>query len=179
MGFEVRPAPIRGGRGRPAAAIVGALFLAAVVVAAVNVDAPGQEATAAGSAAPSASAEPTIRKRPLPAYGVEDWARLLPFRTTCHELDQPDCRRALAAAMEVLREDVPAVAIVDVWPGISCGDTLDCPPQRLDRTIPLANVVVRFADGGPPAKVNVVRASPLAGGPSPTRVEAWIVSWAP
>lgn len=102
----------------------------------------------------------------------------MPVTMACHDIDPATCRLAVASALVALDGDMPAVTSAEAWSGLVCGDTLDCPPTRLDgNATPVANVVLRLAGGGPAAWVNVVYRShgrPLDFDPT---LEAWIARW--
>jgi hypothetical protein len=171
--FELEPRPVgRARRPWPAVLAVAAAGLSVVIVAAlaggvteapIRAVASSQASAAVGSPVPAVVA--AVSSRPMPSM-------------TCHGLDRPACRLAVATALATLDADVPAVESAEVWSGLVCGDTLDCPRDRLDgRTTPLANVILRLVGGGPAAWVNVVYRShgrPLDFDPT---LEAWIARW--
>lgn len=188
--FELEPRQVgHGRRSWPAVLGVAVAGLAIVAVAALAGGSPagpgGDAGTApgAGEAGTSSSQPETARSAgdgPAAATGGTQSAsrRPIPVTVDCHDVDPFDCRLAVSTALGTLDGDVPAVAAADVWSGLVCGDTLDCPPNRLDgRSTPLANVILRLAGGGPAAWINVVYRShdrPLDFDPT---VEAWIARW--
>jgi len=183
--FQLEPRQV--GRGRRAWPGVVAVLVAglSVVVAAVLAGGPSERTTGGGPTNASLASRPasgivsaTDRvdagepgaqagvARPMPAF-------------MCHGIDRAACRLAVATALGTLEGgDVPAVQSADVWPGIVCGDTLDCPPTRLDgRATPLADVIFRLVGGGPAAWVNVVYRSPSRPLQHDPTVDAWIARW--
>jgi hypothetical protein len=178
--FELSPRPVGNAR-RPWVAVVGVAgaALAIVLLAALSGGSPGPGGDVAGrpSDVEAAAASPSP-----PVNGAADVAatvpRPVPTSLTCHHVDRFACNLVVATALGTLPGDVPAVAAADVWSGLVCGDTLDCPPNRLDgRSTPLANVVLHIDGGGPAAWINVVYRShgrPLDFDPT---VEAWIARW--
>jgi hypothetical protein len=182
--FELVPRRVGNARGPwPVVLGVAAAGLAIVIFAALaggTPAAPGRDAAALSTmavvASPAAVAsEAAIGDPPATATAT---SRPLPDRLTCHDVDRFDCRLAVTTALGTLDGDLPAVASADVWSGLVCGDTLDCPPNRLDgRSTPLASVIVKLVGGGPDAWVNVVYRShgrPLDFDPT---LEAWIARW--
>jgi hypothetical protein len=178
--FELAPRRV-GNTRRPWVAVLGvaAAALAIVLVAALS----GGSADPAGDVAGRPSSGDIATTSPSPSTtgaGAEAVAvpRPVPDTLTCHQVDRFACHLAVATALGTLAGDVPAVAAADVWSGLVCGDTLDCPPNRLDgRSTPLANVVLHLDGGGPAAWINVVYRShgrPLDFDPT---VEAWIARW--
>jgi hypothetical protein len=180
--FELPPGRVGNGR-RPWVTVVGVagIALAIVLVAALS----GGSADPAGDVAGRASGGDAVAGSPAPSSSVigaagetPAVARPMPGSIACHDVDRFACNLAVSTALGTLDVEVPAVATADVWPGLVCGDTLDCPANRLDgRSTPLANVILRLAGGGPAAWVNVVYRShgrPLDFDPT---VEAWIARW--
>ena len=189
--FELEPRQVGHGR-RPWPAVLGVAVagLAIVAVAAFTGgssagpggDAGGNASGAgeAGGSTPQALTARSASDGPEAATAGEASAsrRPIPVSVDCHDVDPFDCRLAVSTALGTLEGDVPAVAAADVWSGLVCGDTLDCPANRLDgRSTPMANVILRVAGGGPAAWINVVYRShgrPLDFDPT---VEAWIARW--
>jgi hypothetical protein len=178
MAFEVEPVAVR--KGRPW------LPVAAVAIAASAI--LGVALMTAGSAAPApapdlaATSRPTVVAAavgsPAPSHDVTVARRDAPLLRACGTVAGFECGLAVRAALDVLPADVPAVREADVAAGIICGDTLDCPPSRVDGLAdPLASVTLRFVDGGPSAWVNVVyrqHGRPFDFQPV---IDAWIVRW--
>ena len=74
--------------------------------------------------------------------------------------------------------DLPAVSGATVSRSLVCSSLPDCPPQLLTRdSTPLASVIVRFADAGPEAWINVVEHDSAPGGSAVKPARAWIVRW--
>jgi hypothetical protein len=178
--FELAPRRVGNAR-RPwvAVASVAGAALAIVLVAALSGGTAGPAGDVAGR--PSGADVAATSLSPSEngaAAGAAAVRRPVPDALTCHHVDRFACRLAVATALGTLTGDVPAVAAADVWSGLVCGDTLDCPPNRLDgRSTPLANVVLHLDGGGPAAWINVVYRShgrPLDFDPT---VEAWIARW--
>ena len=178
--FELLPRRVGNAR-RPWVAVLGvaAAVLAVVLIAALS----GGSANPVGDVAGRPSGVDAAVGSPSPsvndmATGVAAAPRAVPDSVTCHHIDRFACRLAVSTALGTLAGDVPAVAAADVWSGLVCGDTLDCPANRLDgRSTPLANVVLHLDGGGPAAWINVVYRShgrPLDFDPT---VEAWIARW--
>jgi hypothetical protein len=192
MSFDVEPAPVRRRGPRIPAIVVLAAGVAVVAFAVVTAD-PGGTAPVAGSVAspgasvaevarvapttgaPTATGGATTRAAPFPSTR----GRRLPANLECHAISDAICDAVATASLAVLPADAPAVAAIDAWASILCGDSLDCPPQRLARSEPLGSAVVSFA-GGNQAWVNVVEPSAIAAGNGSTDAPiAWIVRWLP
>ena len=106
--------------------------------------------------------------------------RRLPANLECHAVSDAICDAVAIASLAILPADAPPVLAIDAWASILCGDSLDCPPQRLAASEPLGSAVVTFAGGGSQAWVNVVEPSPgTAGDGSADGPTAWIVRWQP
>jgi hypothetical protein len=135
-------------------------------------------ALASAPAAPPASAAPTPARSVASAPAVAVVPVRLPRRVGCHGVDEPACRDIAQAGASVLPADGAAIAAVDVWDSLLCGDELDCPRSRLDGADPLGSVIVAFAGGGPSAWINVVGRSTGTDAAGP-RSLAWIVRWQP
>lgn len=182
MAFDVEPAPIARGRrvGLPIAAVVtGAIALVAVALLGGRPATSPVPATAAAAleAAPPV-ATPVARPPTAPAAPVVVVPVRLPRAIGCHDVAEAACRDLAEAGASVLPPDGTAIAAVDVWGSLLCGDELDCPRSRLAGTEPLGSVVVTFAGGTPSAWINVVERAPAATPDGPTPV-AWIVRWQP
>jgi hypothetical protein len=178
--FELAPRRVGNARG-PWVAVLGvvAAALAIVLVAAFSGGTAGPAADVAGLRSGADVAETSLSPSERGAAAeVAAVRRPVPDSLTCHDVDRFACNLAVSTALGTLTGDVPAVAAADVWSGLVCGDTLDCPPNRLDgRSTPLANVVLHLDGGGPAAWINVVYRShgrPLDFDPT---VEAWIARW--
>jgi hypothetical protein len=177
--FELAPRRVGNAR-RPWVAVLGvaAAALAIVLVAALSGGSadPGGDVAGRPSSGDIAATSPS--PSPSGAAAAVTAPRPVPDSLTCHHVDRSACHLAVATALGTLGGDVPDVAAADVWSGLVCGDTLDCPPNRLDgRSTPLANVVLHIDGGGPAAWINVVYRShgrPLDFDPT---VEAWIARW--
>ena len=183
--FEVTPRPVGHGRRQWTTAVAALSVGLAIVVAAAlaggastggAIDVGRSPIAGGATEAPQIAADSlamdagTATPSPPP--------RPMPASMACHNLDSSACRLAVAKALGQLGSDVPAVDSAEVWSGIVCGDTLDCPPTRLDaRTTPLASVILRLVGGGPAAWINVVYRShgrPLDFDPT---LDAWIARW--
>jgi hypothetical protein len=178
--FELSPRRVGDARRSWLAVLgVGAAALAIVLFAALSDGSadPGGDVAGRPTGVDAAvrSPSPPVNGSAAEAAAVP---RPVPDSLTCHHVDRFACDLAVATALGTLPGDVPTVAAADVWSGLVCGDTLDCPPNRLDgRSTPLANVVFHLDGGGPAAWINVVYRShgrPLDFDPT---VEAWIARW--
>jgi hypothetical protein len=178
--FELAPRRVGSVR-RPWVAVLG-VAAAALAIVFVAVLGGGSADPGGDGPGPPSDGGIAVTSRPSSTSGASAEAvtapRLVPDSLTCHHVDRFACHLAVATALGTLASDVPAVAAADVWSGLVCGDTLDCPPNRLDgRSTPLANVVLHIEGGGPAAWINVVYRShgrPLDFDPT---VEAWIARW--
>lgn len=181
MAFEVRPVAV-GRRPRrwsiPAViAILGVVAGAAFVtaddrpdtpVAAGSVDANRRPAATAAATAPAADGGAARRTAAIPA-------RPMPERVDCRDLERDICLRVARAALTAIPPDAPRVVDATVWRSLLCSDDLQCPARYLDDAVPLGSALLRFADGGPRAAVNVVDWRPAVGirlGP-----RAWLARW--
>lgn len=171
MGFEVPLAGVgrRQERGRRAVAVALLAFatLVGLAVATGGVP-PTRTLLAVGSGSPSVAGSPEPPARTLP--------RALPADVLCRDVDRVTCLRMAKAAVLVLPDDVPDAIDATVWRSLLCNDSLDCPRGYIDGSAPLGSVIIRFADGGPRAAVNVVEglAEPIRRAP-----RAWVVRWMP
>jgi hypothetical protein len=183
--FELEPRQVgRGRRPWPGVVAVVAAGLS-IVLAAVLAGGPSDRSTSRGPTASLAS--PSAVALGLATDGVDgrgpgasaQTSRPMPTSITCHDIDRSACRLAVATALGTLEDgDVPAVESADVWPGLVCGDTLDCPATRLDgRATPLAGVILRLVGGGPAAWINVVYRSPSRPLQHEPTLDAWIARW--
>jgi hypothetical protein len=187
--FELQPSRIgQGRRSWPKVAAVIAAGLAIVIVAALtgaSSSAPSSrvgDGPVGGLGSPASTALTGAAALPGSTSAAGEAApaspRPIPASLACHDLDPSACRLAVATALGTLESDLPAVVSADAWSGVVCGDTLDCPPTRLDgRATPLASVILRLVGGGPAAWINVVYRShgrPLDFDPT---LEAWIARW--
>jgi hypothetical protein len=183
--FELEPRQVGRGR-RPWPGVVAVVTAGlSIVLAAVLAGGPSDRSTSDGPTASPAS--PSAVALGIATDAVDggvpgasaQTSRPMPTFITCHDIDRSACRLAVATALGTLEGgDVPEVESADVWSGIVCGDTLDCPATRLDgRATPLADVIFRLVGGGPAAWINVVYRSPsrpLQHGPT---LDAWIARW--
>jgi hypothetical protein len=181
--FELEPRQVGRGR-RP--------WLGVIAVLAAGLSIVFAAALAGGSSEESTGEGPTVASR-ASAMALEvatDGADLgepgeaagtprpMPTSITCHDIDRFACRLAVATALGTLDGDLPAVASAQVWSGIVCGDTLDCPATRLDgRATPLAGVILSLVGGGPAAWINVVYRSPARPLQHDPTLDAWIARW--
>lgn len=171
MGFEVpvsgvdRP-PARGGR----LVAAGLLVLATVVAAAVATAgaAPNHQRPVVPSGGPSADTNGVAAGPSLP--------RPLPTNLNCRDVDGATCRRMAKAAMLALPAEAPDAIDATVWRSLLCNSTFDCPPTYIEGSAPLGSVIIRFADGGPSAAVNVVEGR---SGAALRTLRAWVVRWIP
>jgi hypothetical protein len=171
MGFEVPLAGVdrRSERGRRAVAVALLAFatLVGLAVATSGVP-PARSNLAAGSGNPSLARTPEPPARTIP--------RALPAEVVCRDVDRVTCLRMAKAAVLVLPDDVPDAIDATVWRSLVCNDSFDCPRGYIDGSAPLGSVIIRFADGGPRAAVNVVEG---LGGPIRRAPRAWVVRWMP
>ena len=184
--FELPPRQVGRGR-RPWPGVIAVLAAGlSVVLAAVLAGGPSERSTGRGptavsAASPSAGAVSIATDRVggrRPGASAQT-SRPMPTAITCHDIDRFACRLAVATALGTLEAgDVPEVESADVWPGLVCGDTLDCPATRLDgRATPLAGVIFRLVGGGPAAWINVVYRSPGRPLEHDPTLDAWIARW--
>jgi hypothetical protein len=184
--FELEPRPVGRGR-RPLPGVVAVLAAGlSIVLVAVLTGGPSDRYTSHGPTA-VARASPSAAALGLATDDVDggepgasaQTSRPMPTSITCHDIDRSACRLAVSTALGTLDGgDVPAVESADVWPGIVCGDTLDCPATRLDgRATPLADVIFRVVGGGPAAWINVVYRRPSRPLQHEPTVDAWIARW--
>jgi hypothetical protein len=169
--------PVGPGRGHgPRAAIAVAVLGLTVVAAAVltRVDEPMHaepEPTRFAEALP-------VAPSPTPATDPTPTPRPLPGVVRCVDVRVPDCLTAVEMALGLLGDRDPHVREATARTRIVCGDTFDCPPDRLRRMVrPIATVTLRFDDGAGSAWVNVIeqqRGRPLD---APPRLQAWLVRW--
>jgi hypothetical protein len=183
--FELEPRQVGRGR-RPWPGVIAVLAAGlSIVLAAVLAGGPSDRSTSHGPTASLAS--PSAVALSLATDAVEGGApgasgqtsRPMPTSINCHDIDRFACRLAVATALGTLEGgDVPEVESADVWPGLICGDTLDCPATRLDgRATPLAGVIFRLVGGGPAAWINVVYRSPGRPLQHDPTLDAWIARW--
>jgi hypothetical protein len=171
MGFEVpvsgvdRP-PAPGGR----VVAAGLLVLVAGVVFAI---ATGGDSRSAREVAAASNHQPATASSVTAGPILP---RAVPVDLTCRDVDQATCRRMAKAALLVLPDDAPEAIDVTVWRSLLCNSSFDCPPSYLDGSAPLGSVIIRFADRGPRAAVNVVagRSGSIQRAP-----RAWVVRWMP
>ncbi len=184
MAFDVAPAPVRRRGPRIPVIVVLAAGLAVVGFAVLtsNPDgqapavSPGPSAGAVARVAPTTAARTGATPAPFPSTR----GRRLPANLECHAVSDAICDAVATASLAILPADAPPVQGIDAWASILCGDSLDCPPQRLATSEPLGSAVVTFAGGGAQAWVNVVEPSPGASGGGPADgPTAWIVRWLP
>ena len=190
MAFDVAPEPVRRRGPRIPVFVVLAAGIAVVAFAVVTAN-PGGPAPAVP---PRASAEAQARQAPTtiaapttaagapaaPAPFPSTRGRRLPANLECHAVSDAICDAVATASLAILPADAPPVQGIDAWASILCGDSLDCPPQRLAMSEPLGSAVVTFAGGGAQAWVNVVEPSPGTPGSEPADgPTAWIVRWQP
>lgn len=170
MGFEVPVsdvdrAPGRGGR------VVALGLLALVTVAAFAVatgGSPRDQRVAVASDGPSVAVAAVTTSRTLP--------RAVPTALTCRDVEAATCRRMAKAALLALPDDAPEAIDATVWRSLLCNNSFDCPPSYIDGAVPLGSVIIRFADRGPRAAINVVDGPP---GPIQRSPRAWVVRWMP
>jgi hypothetical protein len=171
MGFEV---PVSGVDRTPAPSgrivAAGAFVLVAVVVLAIATggDSPSGRDVAAVSGHPPVVASSVTAGATLP--------RALPTKLSCRDVDEATCRRMTEAALLALPDDTSDAIDATVWRSLLCNNNFDCPPSYIDGSVPLGSVIIRFADRGPRAAVNVVegRSGPIHRAP-----RAWVVRWMP
>ena len=184
--FELAPRQVERGR-RPWPGVIAVLAAGlSIVLAAVLAGGPSDRSTGLGPTAASVPS-PSAVALGLATDNVDGGkpgasaptSRPMPTSITCHDIDRSACRLAVATALGTLEGgDVPAVESADVWSGIVCGDTLDCPATRLDgRATPLADVIFRLVGGGPAAWINVVYRSPSRPLQHEPTIDAWIARW--
>jgi hypothetical protein len=184
--FQLEPRQVgRGRRPWPGVIAVGAAGVS-IVLAAVLTGDPSDRSTALSPTAASV-ASPSAPALGIATDGADggrpgasaETSRPMPTSITCHDIDRSACRLAVATALGTLEGgDAPEVESADVWPGIVCGDTLDCPATRLDgRATPLADVIFRLVGGGPAAWINVVYRSPSRPLQHEPTLDAWIARW--
>jgi hypothetical protein len=185
MAFDVTPTPVRR-RGPRIPAIVVLAVGIGIVGTAVATSSPGEPTTVPASTAPAAAVTRVMPTSGGSATAAKPAASPAQFPSTrgarppsnlkCHAVSDAICDAVAMASLAILPADAPRVVGIDAWASILCGDSLDCPPQRLATSEPLGSAIVTFARG-PQAWVNVVDPSPAAeasAGPL-----AWIVRWRP
>jgi len=165
--FELPPRRVGNPR-RPWVAVlaVAGAALAIVLVAALSGGAAGPAGDVAGrpSGVDATVGPPSLNDV---ATGVAGVPRGVPDSVTCHHVDRFACRLAVSTALGTLTGDVPAVAAADVWSGLVCGDTLDCPNGRLADATVAGSAVIDLVDDGT-VWVNVTRLGP-------GRYDAWVI----
>src|SRR5262245_51018721 len=126
MAFDVEPTPIARGRrvGLPIAAVVtAAVALVAVALLGGRAETPSPTAavavaderpSATAAARPSTAVAPRVVVAPV----------RLPHALGCHEVAEAACRDLAEAGASVLPPDGTAIAAVDVWGSLLCGDEL-------------------------------------------------------
>ena len=171
MGFEVPLAGVdrRPERGRRAVALALLAFATLVGLAVATSGVPPQrDQLAAGSGSPPLAGSPEPPARVVP--------RAIPAEVLCRDVDRVTCLRMTKAAVLVLPDDAPDAIDATVWRSLLCNDSADCPPGYIDGSAPLGSVIIRFADGGPRAAINVVEG---IAGPIRRAPRAWVVRWMP
>ncbi|HET9521655.1 MAG TPA: hypothetical protein VFO73_11460 [Candidatus Limnocylindrales bacterium] len=184
MAFEVRPAAVgRRPRRWSIPAVIAVLGVVAGAAWLTNEgDAEGSIARRAAQGE-DAAADATRGVRAAPAGAdagarapaVAAPARPMPERVECRDLERDVCLRVARAALSAIPPDAPPVVDATVWRSLLCSDDLECPTRYLEDSVPLGSALLRFADGGPGAAVNVVDWQPAAGvrlGP-----RAWLARW--
>ena len=187
MALDIPPTPLRRRerRLRVLAVLVSGIAVVALAVATAShgpsrgthpgAPSPPQEARAGATPLVGTAAAPAR----VPATGVvaSTAPRRLPRDVACHQLGRPACDAVARASLAALPPDVPVVTAIDAWRSILCGDTFDCPPDRLARSVPLGSAVVSFGGQAPQAWVNVVAQSQAAEAGTTGAPVAWIVRW--
>jgi hypothetical protein len=170
MGFEVPVSgvdrvPAQGGR-VVAAALCG-LVTVVVLAIATGGTPPRRQVAAATREAPGVASSATAGST-VP--------RAVPTALTCRDLDVATCRRMAKAALLALPDDAPEAIDATAWRSLLCNSSFDCPPSYIDGAVPLGSVIIRFADRGPRAAINVVEGR---SGPIHRAARAWVVRWLP
>jgi hypothetical protein len=177
MAFELRPVAV----GRPARrwsipALVAALGVVAGAAFVTTGDRPPPRRQAADLPA-SGEADRLAVAAFDAAAATSQPARPMPDRVACRDLDRAACLRVARAALGAVPPEAPSILEITIWRSLLCSDDIECPSRFLADSVPLGSAVVRFADGGPQAAVNVVDWQPSAGirlGP-----RAWLARWMP
>lgn len=171
MGFEVPVSGVERNGGRAGRTTAAALGVLAVVVA----FAIGTGGVASTRSAPGSDTA-TVLAAATPALVAAAMQRPVPASLSCRDVGWATCLRIAKAAMLALPDDIPEAIDATVWRSLLCADSSKCPPSYLDGSPPLGSVIVRFADGGPRAAINVVDGRP---GPIRRAPRAWVVDWMP
>jgi hypothetical protein len=203
MGFEVPPTRVSRSSNAPVLAglaLTAVLLLAAVVFAghrgAMSSAAPSaQDTTAlAHRGAPTAPGYVSAmmasgRKAPAPSgIAAGGAASVSPpvissSLVQCHNVAPPECLRVARSAAGLFTAgsvgaDAAAIAGVEVWGSLICGDNLECPSGRLLRLDPLGSAAVALSGNAGLVWVNVGERAASPGEASARRpLEAWIVQW--
>jgi hypothetical protein len=131
MGFQVEPTRLGGRSGR--AVLIGAATVVVglgVIVAALAFPRPAVPPAPVAAATIAPIASPTPRP-PI----------------TCHDLGPARCTEVADAALAAIDDpSLPGVRAVDVWATLVCGDTLDCPPDRLGKRSVAGSAIVGLSD---------------------------------
>jgi hypothetical protein len=184
MAFEVRPVAV--GRRPRRWAIPAVIAVLGVVAGAAWLTNDGgaegsvarraaQAEEAAPDAMPGVRAAPAAAKTGARARPEPVPARPMPDRIECRDLERDACLRVARAALAAIPPDAPPVVDATVWRSLLCSADLECPTHYLEDSVPLGSALLRFADGGPGAAVNVVDWQPAVGirlGP-----RAWLARW--
>ena len=176
MALDVPPTPLRRRERRlPVIAVLaGGIAVVALALATAETDHRGtpRPAFPRRASRPVARSDARDRHAPPPRRAVagdgrrrlRPLARRLPRDVACHQLSRAACDVVARASLAALPADGPVVTAIEAWRSILCGDTFDCPPDRLARSVPLGSAVVSFGGQAPRAWVNVVAPSPASDG---------------
>ncbi|MGH2474341.1 MAG: hypothetical protein ACRDIL_03680 [Candidatus Limnocylindrales bacterium] len=131
MDYRIEPTRLARRSGR--AVLIGAAAVVVglgVVLAVLALQRPTVTSTVVAEATVVPAPSPT----PLPAI-------------TCHDLETVRCSHVAEAALGAIDDPtLPTVRGVEVWATLLCGDTLDCPPDRLGERRVAGSAVVGLAD---------------------------------